>query len=198
MINLQSAPPLSARKPAGVVRLFGLLLGLVLLSIGCATSTTSNRAVIDADSTYVLQQFYAQNPDAANLAKQAKAVLIFPNILKGGLIIGALHGYGALRINDRTDGYYSISAASYGLQAGLQKYSFVFFLMNDSAVDYLRKSHGWEIGVGPSIVFGDYGAARSYTSTTLRSDVYAFTFDQSGLMAGLGLQGSKISEYNPD
>jgi lipid-binding SYLF domain-containing protein len=65
--------------------------------------------------------------------------------------------------------------------------------MADSAVKWLDRSDGWEIGVGPSIVVVDVGAAASITSTTAQSDIYAFFFDQKGLMAGLGLQGTKIT-----
>ena len=89
-------------------------------------------------------------------------------------------------------------AASYGLQAGAQAFGYALFFINDSAIDYLKNSKGWEIGVGPSITVVDAGAARSLTTTTAKSDIYAFFFDQKGLMAGLGLQGSKITQINPD
>jgi lipid-binding SYLF domain-containing protein len=51
--------------------------------------------------------------------------------------------------------------------------------------------------VGPSVVVVDAGTGKSMTSTTLKSDVYAFIFGQQGLMAGIGVQGQKISRYNP-
>jgi lipid-binding SYLF domain-containing protein len=70
------------------------------------------------------------------------------------------------------------------------------FLMTDAAVEYLDKSGGWEVGVGPSIVIVDTGVARNLTTTTIQSDVYAFVFDQRGLMAGVGIQGSKITRIN--
>jgi lipid-binding SYLF domain-containing protein len=85
-------------------------------------------------------------------------------------------------------------AGSYGLQAGLQKFGYALFLMTDAALTYLDNSAGWEVGVGPSIVVVDEGVARTLTSTTLRKDVYAFIFNQKGLMAGLGIQGSKITK----
>jgi lipid-binding SYLF domain-containing protein len=85
-------------------------------------------------------------------------------------------------------------AGSYGLQAGVQKFGYALFLMNDKALAYLDNSDGWEIGVGPSIVIVDQGKAKTMTSTTLRDDVYAFIFSQKGLMAGLGIQGSKITK----
>jgi lipid-binding SYLF domain-containing protein len=93
----------------------------------------------------------------------------------------------------RTAGYYNSVAASYGFQAGVQKFGYALFFMNDAALAYLDKSGGFEIGIGPSIVVVDEGVGKSLTSTTLTHDVYAFIFDQKGLMAGLGIQGSKIT-----
>ena len=69
--------------------------------------------------------------------------------------------------------------------------------MSDAALTYLRTSDGWEIGTGPSVVILDTGTAAALTTTTARADVYAIFFDQKGLMAGLGLQGSKITRINP-
>lgn len=114
-------------------------------------------------------------------------------------MVGAQYGRGgALRVNGRTAGYYNSVAASYGLQAGVQSYGYALFFMNDAALSYLDRSEGWEIGVGPTIVVVDAGAAKNLTTTTLKDNVYAFIFDQKGLMAGVGLQGSKITRIYPD
>ena len=121
-------------------------------------------------------------------------MLVFPSIVKGGFVVGAQYGEGALRTQGKTVGYYRSVAGSYGLQAGLQKFGYALFLMTDAALTYLDNSAGWEIGVGPSIVIVDEGVARSLTTTTARDDVYAFIFNQKGLMAGLGLQSSKITK----
>lgn len=129
--------------------------------------------------------------------KDAKGILIFPSIVKGGFIIGAHYGKGALKKGGATVGYYSSLAGSYGLQAGIQSFGYILFFMNEKSLEYLDNSEGWEIGVGPSIVVMDKGAGKSLTTTTGRSDVYAFIFSQQGLMAGLGLQGSKITKIEP-
>jgi lipid-binding SYLF domain-containing protein len=118
---------------------------------------------------------------------------VFPKIYKGGLVIGGLSGNGVLRIGGKADSYYNISAASFGLQAGAQSYSLVMFFMTDSALNYLHTSDGWAIGSGPSIVVIDKGAAANVSSTTLTQDVYAIPFGQKGLIAGIGLEGSKIN-----
>ena len=151
---------------------------------------------IDSRSEAALQQLYSSEPVAAALAKNAKAVLVFPNIVKAGFMFGAQYGEGALRQNSQTTGYYSSVAASYGFQAGVQVFGYAMFFMNDKALGYLNKSDGWEIGVGPSIVIVDAGMGKSMTSTTLTQDVYAFIFNQQGLMAGAGIQGSKITRID--
>lgn len=151
---------------------------------------------IDRDVDSALKKLYTKTPAAKVLATGARAILVFPNIVKGGLIIGGQYGEGALRKKEKTVGYYSTSAASYGLQAGAQSFGYALFFMSDSALAYFERSDGWEVGTGPSIVIVDQGTAKSLTTTTAQSDVYAFFFDQKGLMAGLGLQGTKITRIN--
>ena len=95
-------------------------------------------------------------------------------------------------------GFYNSVAATYGLQLGAQTFGFAMFMMTEDALAYLDKSEGFEVGLGPSIVVLDKGAASSMTTTTGKEDVYAIFFDQEGLMAGLGLQGVKISRIDPE
>ena len=158
------------------------------------TAHAASAAGIDADADAALNKLYEEQPVAKILAEKAAAVLIFPNMVKAGFVVGAQYGEGSLRKKGKTVGYYNSVAGSYGLQAGAQSFGYVLFLMTDSAVKYLNRSAGWEIGVGPSIVVVDEGIARTLTTTTLKNDVYAFIFDQKGLMAGIGLQGSKITK----
>jgi lipid-binding SYLF domain-containing protein len=123
-------------------------------------------------------------------------VLVFPNVVKAGFMVGAQEGQGILFVQGRPNGRYRTVAASYGFQAGVQKYGYALFFMNQRAVDWINNTRGWEIGTGPSVVLVDKGMARSFTSDTLHSGIYAFTFDQRGLMAGLGVQGSKITRID--
>jgi lipid-binding SYLF domain-containing protein len=150
----------------------------------------------DADAKAALQKLYDSEPAAKLIGEKAKAVLVFPNIVKAGFVVGAQYGEGMLLINGKVTAHYNSVAASYGLQAGVQAFGYAMFLMTDNALQYLHKSDGWELGVGPSIVIVDKGKAKSRTTTTLQDDVYAFIFDQKGLMAGLGLQGSKITKLD--
>ena len=102
-----------------------------------------------------------------------------------------------MRKGGKTVGYYNSAAASYGLQVGAQAFGYALFFMTDSAFEHIDKTAGWEIGTGPSIVFIDKGTAKSLTSGTLTNDIYAIIFDQKGLMAGIGIQGSKITRIHP-
>ncbi len=178
---------------------FTVIFGLATLGImGTGPAGAASKAQIDRDADTALQQLYASTPVAKMLAREAKAILIFPSIVKAGFIVGAQGGNGVLRKQGKSVGYYNTASASYGLQAGIQKYGYALIFMSESALRYLEKSDGWEIGVGPSIVIVDAGVAKSLTTTTAKKEIYAFFFHQRGLMAGLGLQGTKITRINPD
>src|SRR5262249_34010976 len=181
------------------------LLPLVLLfTASAALSIVAMSAVVaaaasgvDAKAQAALKKLYASVPAAKTIGGQAKAVLVFPRIVKAGFLVGGQYGDGALIKAGQIVVHYNSGAASYGLQAGAQAFGYALFFMNDKALEYLDKSDGWEIGVGPSIVIVDQGKAKAMTSTTLRDDVYAFIFSQKGLMAGAGIQGSKITKTSP-
>lgn len=170
------------------------LAAALAATLGSATANAATGKEIDSAATAALKQLMQQNPAARALADNAVAVLVFPRITKAGLMVGGQYGEGAMRKGGKTVAYYESVAASYGLQAGVQTFSYVLFLMTPSAVDYLDRSDGWDIGIGPSVVVVDEGMARTLTTTTAKSDVYAFVFGQKGLMAGIGLQGTKISK----
>jgi len=156
----------------------------------------ASKAELDRDAARALKSLYASNTTARLLGPKATAVLVFPSIVKAGFLFGGQIGEGVLLKNGRPVGYYNSVAASYGLQAGVQVFGYALFFMNDSALSYLDRSDGWELGVGPSIVVVDAGVGKSLTSTTITQDVYAFIFDQKGLMGGVGVQGSKITKVS--
>jgi lipid-binding SYLF domain-containing protein len=171
------------------------LLAAGLLFQNSAKAADYNQ--LDRNGFAALRSLYATTPAARTLRKKAVAILVFPRVVKAGFIVGAQTGNGVLIERGRVVGHYNISAASYGLQAGLQAFGYAMFLMSPNAIDYLNRSGGFEVGTGPSIVLVDQGVARNLTTTTLRKDVYAFIFGQKGLMAGVSLQGSKITRVGP-
>jgi len=171
--------------------------GLAGASLADRPAAAASARALNTQADQALRLLYATEPRTRQLAERATGILIFPRIIKAGLIVGGQGGDGVLRVGGRTIGYYNISAASLGLQAGGQRLSYALFFMNDAALRYLQTSDGWAIGTGPSVVAMDKGAAASITSTTLTKDVYAFPFGQRGLMAGIGLEGSKITQIHP-
>ncbi|WP_300455535.1 lipid-binding SYLF domain-containing protein [Desulfobacula sp.] len=173
-----------------------LTIAALFFTTGVAFAETA--AVIDSEVDVAIAKLYEGSPAAKELSRVAKGMLVFPNVIKAGLLVGAQYGQGALRAGNKTMGYYNTVAASYGLQAGAQSFGYAMFFMTDDALAYLKNSSGWEIGVGPSIVVVDEGLARSLTTTTAKDDIYVFFFDQKGLMAGLGVQGSKITQIHPE
>lgn len=176
---------------------FALLsAGGLCLALPKRAFAASAAALVDESNT-ALTKLYALQPKTRVMANKAKAILVFPSIVKAGFIVGAQTGDGVLYENGMVVAYYNISAASYGLQAGIQSFSYALFFMNTAAVDYLSASAGWSVGAGPSVVVLDKGEAASVTSSTLTHDVYAIPFGQRGLMAGIGLEGSKITRIHP-
>jgi lipid-binding SYLF domain-containing protein len=152
---------------------------------------------LDQSAKAALSSLYASNPATRVVGKRAVAILVFPQIVKGGFMVGAQHGDGALLVHGKAVAYYNTVAASYGLQAGVQKFGYAMFFMNNASLNYLRKTGGFEVGTAPSLVVVDTGIARSLSTTTLNKGIYVFFFNQKGLMGGLGLQGTKITQYTP-
>jgi lipid-binding SYLF domain-containing protein len=148
-------------------------------------------------SQAALQKLSASVPLAKELTKTAEAILVFPEITKAGFMVGGQYGEGALLKKGAAVAYYKTTGASFGLQAGGQKYGYAMFFMNANAVNQLDAANGFEVGVGPSIVVVDEGMGKSTTTKTLDKDIYAVIFSQKGLMAGLGLQGNKITKITP-
>lgn len=183
-----------------------VLAGLMLVAAGCQSGSSdvklprrATQAEINQSAATALQELYRSMPLSKTLVPKARAILVFPSVYKAGFIIGGQSGNGvALSPGGTPLGYFNISAASYGLQAGAQQFSYALFVMSDEAIQYMKKSAGWEVGVGPSVVLVDEGLAKTLTTTTAKKDVYAFIFSQKGLMAGIGIQGSKITRINPD
>jgi lipid-binding SYLF domain-containing protein len=172
-----------------------ILLTAAVLTFGAVSShaNATSAEELNTEAAQTLQALYRTNPFAETIAKNARGILVFPHIVKAGLVFGGSYGEGVLTKNSQFDGYYNSVSASWGWQAGAESYGYVVFLMNDKAMQYLRKSHGWEIGVGPSVVVVDEGVAKNLSSSTLKNDAYAFIFDQQGLMASLSIEGTKIS-----
>jgi lipid-binding SYLF domain-containing protein len=183
----------------GVTALRAMLAAAVVAVVVGASAhpaLSASAEELDREAGAALEQLYRQEPSSRILGRSAKGILVFPSMVKAGFLFGGQIGEGVLYKGRRVAGFYNSVAASYGLQAGVQTFSYALFFMSDAALEQLDATYGFELGVGPSVVLVDHGIAKSITTNTLTSDVYAYVFGQRGLMAGIGIQGSKITRID--
>ncbi len=174
-------------------RMLAATAATIILGTVGSVALAATAEDLDKDSAQALQALYKTNPTAEAISKKAKAILVFPKVVKAGLVFGGSYGEGVLMRGAKVTGYFNTVSASWGWQAGAESYAYVVFLMSDKAVNYLAKSKGWEFGVGPTVVAVNEGVAKNLSTSTLKDDAYAFITDQQGLMASLSLEGTKIS-----
>jgi lipid-binding SYLF domain-containing protein len=172
-----------------------LLMSVLSVSLGGISlqAIAASSEDLDKDAAQALQTLYKTHPVAEVVGKSAKAILVFPKVVKAGLVFGGSYGEGVLISSGHANTYFNSVSGSWGWQAGAESYAYVVFLMSDKAVQYLADSKGWEIGVGPNVVVVNEGAAKNLSSSTLKDDAYAFISDQQGLMVSLSIEGTKIS-----
>jgi lipid-binding SYLF domain-containing protein len=189
------------QRTIGRLAVIGSAVFAMSMAINAVTSVAAlaaSASAIDRDAKASLANLYKNTPGAKALGDKAVAVLVFPSIVKGGFIIAGQFGDGALRKNGKSVAYYRSLAGSYGFQAGVQAFGYALFFMDNESLQYLDNTAGFELGTGPSLVVLDEGFGRNISTTTLQKGIYAFIFDQKGLMGGLGIQGTKITRINPN
>jgi len=169
-----------------------------LLSLTAITSDShaASAVEIDAKVNATIERFYREVGAGKELADKANGMLVFPSIVKAGLVLGGEYGEGSLRIDDRTVGYYATASGSLGLQIGVQAKSMILLFMNKSALDNFRNSKGWEVGVDGSVAVVEMGTGGSLDTTNAKQPIIGFIFGQKGLMGNLTLEGTKMTKIN--
>lgn len=173
-------------------------LGLALFAAtGAARADETERKAIDAAADLALQQLFAEDQSAKQLSEKAVAMLVFPKITKAGLGIGGEGGKGVLRKQGMSEAYYRTRSLSIGAQAGAQTYGTVILFMTQTAYEsFTAKDKGYEIGVDGSVAVVETGASGKIDSANIKSDIVAIMFNESGLMASLSIEGSKITRLD--
>lgn len=179
-------------------------LSAAFLSVACAAGPVwltaahaDDRDTLTRNGLNALQNLEASDQRAARLARRARAVLVFPSVLKAGFVFGGETGNGVLLAHGKPEGFYNLSGGSWGLQIGAQDFSYALFLMTEGSLRYLHRAGGFAAGSLPSLVVVNKGAAADVDTTTANHDVFAFPFNQKGLMANLTLEGTKITRIHP-
>jgi lipid-binding SYLF domain-containing protein len=158
------------------------------------TSWAESAKVIDIEVDDALKRFKADIGGAEAFLKTAKAVLVFPEVIKAGIGIGGEYGEGAMRINGKTVDYYNTAAASIGFQLGAQAKTIIIAFMDDTALRKFRNSDGWEAGVDGSVALVTLGAGGTIDTNNIKDPIVAFVFGNKGLMYNLTLEGSKYTK----
>lgn len=182
--------------------LYLLMAAILVLASACGKDTTKisdySQDELRKKSRAALHALYESTPEAKKLRQHAVAILVFPDVFRAGFIVGGSGGNGVLFTPDeKAKGYFNVASASFGLQAGAQGFSEIFFLTTKESLEHLQSTNGWSVGVGPTIVVVDAGAAKDLSTMSSRYDVFAFITNQKGLMGGIGVQGQKITKLNP-
>ena len=169
------------------------LAALTMISWGSRAQAAS-AVEIEAKVKVAMEKFYQEAPEAQELVGKSQAVLVFPAVIKAGIVIGGEYGEGALQINGQTVDYYSTTAASLGFQLGVQSKTVILLFMAEKALADFRGSKGWQVGVDGSVALVKIGAGGSLDSNTLKEPIIGFVFGNKGFMFNLTLEGNKISK----
>lgn len=172
--------------------------GLLALISGTQHAQAASATEIEKEVDAAVKICEASVAGCEAVADKAKGMLVFPEVTKAGLGVGGSYGVGALRVDDTTEGYYSTTAASIGLQAGAEKHSEIYMFLTDQALADFRASDGWKVGGDASVAVIDDGAAKNLDTFTSKHPVVVFVYGEQGLMGSLSVEGSKISPYTPE
>jgi lipid-binding SYLF domain-containing protein len=173
------------------------LLLAAALAAGAPVSARADAAKIDAKVDAAIAEMTATVSGTADLLAEAKGVLVMPEIVKAGLLVGGAYGEGALRVGGQSVGYYQFAEASVGLQAGAQRFGSAVFFMTEAALEKFRKAKGWEVGADAEVTLLDKGFAAGIDSVTKSAPVIAVVFGQDGLLAGASIAGGKYTQIVP-
>jgi lipid-binding SYLF domain-containing protein len=152
---------------------------------------------LEKDSESALQNLYKNNKTASALSKKAEGILIFPNMDKVAFIIGMQRGDGVLFEKGKVAGFYNSTSVSAGWQAGVRQAGYALFFMDDKSLESFKKSSGFSLGTQPNMTVIDQGFQAGLSTMNFDKGIKAFFFDAKGLMAGIGLHGTKITKYDP-
>jgi lipid-binding SYLF domain-containing protein len=174
-----------------------ILAGIMALAIGVlpAHSLYAETAKeIDIGVDVALEQFRTQVKGSQAYLDAAKGILVIPRLAQAGLVIGGEYGEGALRIGGKTVDYYSLAAASLGLQAGVQEKDIILIFMDEEALKQFRSGDGWQAGIDGTVVAVNQGAEGSVDTTIMNQPIIGFVIGQRGFMAGASFEGAKFTK----
>ncbi len=172
------------------------LVGATLSMAAANTTFADTKAELDVGVHETLKAFDALNPNNRRLRHSAAGTLVFPRVTKGGAGIAGEYGEGALRVDGKTIGYYSVASASIGLTLGAAKRSEVIVFTTQESLNQFTASKGWSVGADTGVAMVHSGGGANYDTDTLKKPVVGFVFAEKGLIGDLSLDGSKIDRID--
>jgi lipid-binding SYLF domain-containing protein len=186
------------KTTAGIAtRRLALMAAALMIAVGQAPPAAAaggTATEIDAKVDAALERLRKEVPGSQSVLDQAKGVLVFAEVIKAGFVIAGEGGEGALRIGGKSAGYYSIFSGSVGFQAGGQKRDIIMAFLDEGALKKFQESSGWKVGADGTVTLIDTGASATIDSETLKKPIVGFIVGQKGLMAGISLDGSKVTK----
>ena len=180
-----------------IKKLHTMMLALLLTILFTQVTFAKTAQEIDKGVDAAIEKFKKEVPGGANFLPKTKGYLVFPSVIKAGLVVGGKYGEGALRINGVTKHYYDMTAASIGFQAGAQEYSMLIAYLSDASLENFVRSNGWEAGVDGSITVSDWGKSKDISSISYEKPIIAFIYGEKGLMASISIAGTKFRRIAP-
>lgn len=167
-------------------------LGILFILLFTQFTVAQTAQELDAKVDSAIVKFKQEVPGGTNFLPKVKGYLVFPSVIKAGLIVGGKYGEGALRINGKTQHYYDMASASIGLQAGAQEYSMLIAFLSEESLNNFINSNGWEAGVDGTITISDWGKSKDITSMSFEKPIIAFIYGEKGYMASISIAGTKF------
>ena len=180
-----------------VKKLHPMIVATVLTLLFTQITFAKTTQEINKEVDIAIEKFKKEVPGGENFLPKVKGYLVFPAVIKAGLIVGGKYGQGALRINGESKHYYDMTAASIGFQAGAQEYAMLIAFISDTSLNNFIQSNGWEAGVDGSITVSDWGKSKDISSMSFEKPIIAFIFDEKGLMASVSIAGTKFRRIAP-
>lgn len=183
-----------SKRITGVARVLMLLAAGLLHPLAHASDAAEAQALVE--KARITVQTFSQDPDMAPMKaglRLAKAVLVFPQVLRAGFVIGGSGGSGVLLVRDPATGqwqgpaFYTLAAASFGLQAGASSAEMVMLVNNQKSLDSLYVSK-LKLGGDVSVALGPKGIEKS---AAVSADFVVFS-KVKGLYAGVAVDGAVL------
>jgi lipid-binding SYLF domain-containing protein len=174
-----------------------LMTALMIMGFAAEVALAKTAQEINASVNACLDRFYKQVKGGKEIAAKAKGVLVMPNVVKAGLIVGGEYGEGALRVGGKTASYYNLASGSIGFQIGGEAKDFVILFMTDEVLKQFQASKGWEVGLDGNVALVNIGGGERVDFTKMKDPIIGFVFDVKGLMADISLKGAKFSKITP-